>query len=180
MRKKVFEKRKKFTTNTYMRECIDYDISILKENDLCITIKKYNKMENTVSFESKTEGLIKYLDKGHFIVEITPLNELYNLRYFLDDKLNIIECYIDITYKNGIENKIPYYVDLYLDITYNPRTKESHFMDEDELLEALNKKIISKKDYNLALKIGNKLKDNLESNKYFNIDIISYIKKYYR
>ena len=76
---------------------------------------------------------------------------------------------------------MPYYVDLYLDILSYPDKNKVSFYDEDELEEALNNKIISKKDYNLAYKVGNKLKKEIEegTNKYMNIDVLTYINKYF-
>ena len=56
------------------------------------------------------------------------------------------------------------------------------FSDEDELEEALQNKIISKKDYNMAYKIGNKLLEEIKNknNKYMNIDIMKYLNQYFK
>ena len=63
MKKKYIEKKTKFTSNTYMREAIDYDIVIIKEEDLFITIKKYKSITNpfTLTYElgEKINILIK-------------------------------------------------------------------------------------------------------------------------
>ncbi len=177
MRKNIIEKRTKLTTNTYMKEAIKYEIVIISEDDYFITIKKY--LEMTDKFEISGTTLI---DKDYYVVEITPLKEKYNIRFYVDNKLNVIDYYIDITYENGIKYKLPYYVDLYLDILHYPKEKEFKFFDEDELKEALNNKLISKKDYNMAFKVGNKLLKELQKNenKYFNIDVIKYINKYFK
>ena len=178
MLKKYVEKRKKYTTNTYMREAIMYDIFVFSEEDYFITIKKYNKVSSDfcINFDNRD---VTYITNGHYVVEITPLNENYNIRYYLDKNKKIIDYYIDITYKNGIENKVPYYVDLYLDIIHYPFDDRVEFIDEDELEEALNNKIISKNDYNLAYKVGNKLLKEIKNkeNKYLNIDIYKYMSK---
>ena len=172
MKKKDILKRRKFTTNTYMKEAIDYDIKIIKGNDLAITIKKYNKMNGKFSIDGTD-----YINPGHYVVELTPLKENYNIRFYFDKKKKLIDYYIDITYENGIEYKVPYYVDLYLDIIHYPKTDTVEFIDEDELQDALNKKIISKKDYNFAYKVGNKLLKEIrdKKNKYLKIDISKYI-----
>ena len=77
---------------------------------------------------------------------------------------------------------MPYYIDLYLDILSYPDKSVVKFYDEDELEEALKNKIISKKDYNLAYKVGKKLKKEIEegTNKYMNIDVLPYINKYFK
>lgn len=177
MKKKYIEQRTKFTTNTYMREATKYEIVVISEEDYFITIKKY--LELTDKFIINNTPLIA---EGYYIVEITPLNENYNIRKYVDNNKNIIDFYIDITYKNGIKNKIPYYVDLYLDILHYPGLDETKFFDEDELESALKDKIISKKDYNMAYKVGNKLLSEVKQNKnkYLNIDVIKYIDKYFK
>ena len=174
MKKSIKENKTKFTTNTYMREALKYEIKIISEEDYFITIKKYLSMSDKFVINNTT-----LLDNNYYLVEITPLKEKYNIRFYVDDKLNIIDYYIDITYENGIKYKIPYYVDLYLDIIHYPDTGEVTFYDEDELKSALDNKLISKKDYNMAYKVGNKLLKEIQNktNKYLNIDIIKYIKE---
>ena len=177
MRKKFFEKRLKFTTNTYMKEATKYEIVIISEDDYFVTIKKYLEMTDNFTIINTT-----LIDKDYYVVEITPLKEKYNIRFYVDNNKNVIDYYIDITYENGIRYKLPYYVDLYLDILHYPNSNEAKFYDEDELKDALDNKIISKKDYDMAYKVGNKvLKEvNENKNKYLNIDVIKYINKYFK
>ena len=176
MKKQYIQKKKKYLTNTYMREAIDFDIKIIKEDDLYITVKKYNKVSDDfiLDFDGKK---IKYISNGYYMVELTPINENYNIRFYIDNNKKILDYYIDITLKNGSDFNIPYYIDLYLDIIHYPFTNKVEFCDEDELKEALDSKIISKKDYLLAYKVGKKLLDEIKnnSNKYLNIDVLKYI-----
>ncbi len=178
MHKRDIERRTKFTTNTYMKEAINYDIRIIKEGNLFITIKKYQEMTSPFSLINSDNQKITYIDEGYYVIELTPIDEFYNIRFYVDPDKNIIEYYIDITLKNGIKYKIPYYVDLYLDIVHYPKDDSVTFYDEDELLDALNNKIISKKDYDLAYKVGHKLLKEIKdkTNKYLNMDILKYIK----
>lgn len=181
MKKKYIEKKTKFTTNTYMREVIDYDIVIIKEEDLFITIKKYKSISKPFTITNEDGEKINYIDNNYYLVELTPLNEKYNIRYYFDNNKNFIDYYIDITYENGEKYKLPYYVDLYLDIIHYPKSNTNKFCDEDELEEALQDKIISKKDYNMAYRVGNKLLKEIENNtnKYMNIDVLKYINQYF-
>ena len=181
MRKKYIEKRTKFTSNTYMREAIDYDIVIKKEEDLFITIKKYKKMSDPFKLKDEFGNYNTYIDEGYYVVELTPLNEKYNIRYYYDNNKKLIDYYIDITYENGVKYKMPYYVDLYLDIVHYPSTNTTKYCDEEELEEALNNKIISKKDYNMAYKVGDKLFKEIQNNKnqYMNIDVLKYINEFF-
>lgn len=176
MKKKYIQMKKKYTTNTYMREAIDFNISIIKEDDLFVTVKKYNKVSD--DFIIKLDDMyVKYISNGYYLVELTPLNENYNIRFYIDNKKRIIDYYIDITLKNGCDYNIPFYIDLYLDIIHYPSDNRVEFCDEDELKDALEKKIISKSDYQKAYKVGNRLLKEIKdgTNKYMNIDILKYL-----
>ena len=181
MRKKYIEKKTKFTTNTYMKEAVDYDIVIVKEDNLFITIKKYKSMNGKFTLKNEDGKEVDYIDKDYYVVELTPLDEKYNIRHYFDNNKNYIDYYIDITYENGEKYKLPYYVDLYLDIVHYPKSNTAKFCDEEELEEALKNKIISKEDYNMAYRVGNKLLKEIEKNKnkYMNINVIDYINKYF-
>lgn len=165
MRKKEILKRRKYTTNTYMKEAIDYDITIIKEDDVFYTVKKYKKMTSNVHFQVEDVKKV-YIDEGYYLVEVTPLKEHYNIRYYFDREKNYIDCYIDITYENGVDHMIPYYADLYLDILHNTKTDKYMFTDENELEDAFKNKLISKKDYEMAYRVGNKILKN--ASKYVN------------
>ncbi len=180
MRKRNKEYRRKFVSNTYMREATNYEVVTIKEDDLFITIKKYIDIEKPISFKQLNKDIF-YVDKNFYLVEFTPINENYNIRFYYNDKKEFIDYYIDITLENGVKYKMPYYIDLYLDILHDYETNKPHFVDEDELKEALDNKIISNKDYKLAYKVGNKLLKEIEDNKnkYMNIDAIKYINKYF-
>ena len=60
-------------------------------------------------------------------------------------------------------------------VTYD--TNKSYYLECDTFSSE-----ISKKDYNLAYKVGNKLKNEIENgtNKYMNIDVLPYINKYFK
>ena len=182
MKKEYIEKKKKFTSNTYMREAIDYDIVTVKEDNLFVTIKKYKKMTDKFILSDESGNQVVYIDEGYYVVELTPLGENYNIRFYFNQNKKYIDYYIDITLENGVEYKMPYYVDLYLDIIHYPKDDSVKFWDEDELEEALSKKIISKKDYDMAYKVGNKLLEEIrnKTNKYFNMDVLKYINKYFK
>ena len=70
---------------------------------------------------------------------------------------------------------------MYLDIIHYPKDDHVSFCGEDELEIALKNKIISKKDYDMAYKIGNKLMSEIENktNVYLNLDLLKYINKYF-
>lgn len=104
-------------------------------------------------------------DENYEWYEVYPDNGNYALTIMYDDNNNLIEWYFDIAKKIGIENGIPYEDDLYLDMIITP-DGEKIVIDEDELLEAEIKGVISKEDIELAYKtikyLDNKYVSNLD------------------
>ncbi|MDO5556900.1 MAG: DUF402 domain-containing protein [Clostridia bacterium] len=119
---------------------------------------------------------------GYYIIECTPLKDFYNTRIFLDNNANVLVYYFDISKGNGIENNIPYYDDLYLDVIYS-EGKEGiiRVEDEDELTRALNDEIITLEEYNLACETCENLIKNIKDkqNLFVNMDKKSLIQKYF-
>lgn len=175
--------RQKLTSNTYMREALDYEIVIInkEENDYTLSIKKLNKVTEPFILEVCGKSTT-YLDNGYYVVEATPRNEYYNARVFLDEKKNIIEYYFDISKGNGLKDKVPYYDDLYLDVIYSPeRDHYVRYDDMDELEEALEEEKITKEEYDRALEVGDKLTKEIKdkTNFFINIDFPKLIEKYF-
>ena len=131
-----------------MRGVTDWNLIINKQEDqnYYTAIKKINKINQPFIIGKKT-----LIDNDYYIIEFTPLDYFYNVRVFLDKTKEVICYYFDISKGNGVEDNIPYYDDLYLDIIYSP--SESNVIrveDEDELIDALKNGSISSEEYNLA------------------------------
>jgi predicted RNA-binding protein associated with RNAse of E/G family len=77
--------------------------------------------------------------------------------------------------QNGLdeETRIPYYDDLYTDITVVQKNIE--VLDEEELEEALNMGKISKAEYNIANATRDKLIQSI-NNKYMNLNLERYLR----
>lgn len=90
-----------------------------------------------------------------------------------------LEYYFDICKNNNIDEKyaIPYYDDLYLDITVDARNGDINILDEDELNEALETSDIANEDYELVMKVKEMLLEeiNSDTNKLMNIDYDKYL-----
>lgn len=161
--------RKKLTSKVYMRGVVDWNMLVSKSEDenFYTLIKKINKIEQPFAIKDRV-----LIDNGYYIIEFTPLDQFYNVRVFLNKNAKVIGYYFDISRGNGIENNIPYYDDLYLDIIYSPDNNTIRVEDEDELLDALNNKTISVKEYNLANETCSKLIEEIKANKnkFINID----------
>lgn len=168
-RKSVKNMRKKLLSKTYLKDVSEYIIEFSFTNDDYYLVKK--KIIKTDPF-ILSNGL-KVIDNNYYIIEILPKNENYAIRAYLDSEKNLIEHYIDITNGCGIDldSKIPYYDDLYLDITITNNNVE--VLDEEELENAYQNNLIDSDTYNIAIETKNKLLDEIKnhSNKYLNLDV---------
>ncbi len=86
----------------------------------------------------------------------------------------IVQWYIDICYRNGIENGVPWMDDLYLDIIVLP-TGEVFLIDIDELEDALNTGVIDRNLYNLAWDEAKRIKKLIENG---NFDLLKFSKRH--
>ena len=97
------------------------------------------------------------ISKGYNLMTLFPKNENYCITVMYDKDWNILQWYFDmIRYVCKYEDGIPYSEDLYLDVVVLPNG-EFYLLDEDELEEALNQKLISKEEYDMAYKTMNKI-----------------------
>lgn len=162
--------RKKLITKTYLRDVDKYILKIWFDNDeFFVASKKIKFMENP--FVISSGGCL--MDNNYSIIEVIPKNENYAMRVYFDENNNILQYYFDVSLKNGVdeETKVPFYDDLFVDITVTDGKIE--VLDEDELDDALNSKIISKADYDLAIQTRDKLLSELQNgtNEYFNMNL---------
>lgn len=166
--------KRKVITNTYLRDIDKYQLKLfLDEDDYYVCVKKLIHVNEKFIIHN---GLC-VMDNGYYVFEVIPKNENYAMRLFLDNNKNALEYYFDITKNNGIDtlSKIPFYDDLYLDITY--LNGEINILDEDELIDAFKTGEITKDDFDLAYNIKDKLLEEITSgtNKLMNIDYNKYL-----
>ena len=168
-RKKVKNMRKKLLSKTYLRDVEEYILTLDFTNKDYYLAKK--KIIKTTPFTLSNGP--KIIDNGYYILEILPKNENYAIRVYFDNNKNVIEYYIDITNGGGIddESKVPYYYDLYLDITITNGNIE--VLDKDELENAFSNKLIDINTYNKAIITKDELlkEINKHSNKYLSMDM---------
>lgn len=167
--------RKKLISKTYLRDVNKYKLDIyFDKEDYYLSVKKIIDMESPFVLQT---GLC-IMNNGYYIVEVIPKNENYTMRVYFNERKERLEYYFDISLENGLddESKIPYYDDLYTDITIENGKIE--ILDENELKEALDRSEISEKEFNLANKTRDLLLEsiNKNNNKYMNLDLESYLK----
>ena len=162
--------RKKLLSKTYLRDVRKYEIKFNISNDeYYYCVKRFIDLDPFIV----SDGTV-LMDTGFYMLELIPLKENYSMRVYFNEKKEILQYYFDVSLENGLdeETKIPYYDDLYNDVTY--ACGKIDVLDEDELEDALNKKLISKKEYDLANEVTKKLVHELKTktNKYMNMNLV--------
>lgn len=158
--------KKKFISQTYLRGVDMYEQAIIQDEKLnCyLSIKCINNIDNPY-IESHTGKGFCLLDKGYYIVEYLPIGKNYAVRVFLDDNKDVVEYYIDVTKENGIVEEIPFYLDLYLDITIDEKdNKNVMTWDETELEEAVKNGLVTREDAKMAYEVMGDLLKQIEEN----------------
>lgn len=160
--------RQRFVNKIYMREVEDY-VWTLEENaelNCYIALKQIKKIRKPIYRFCNGERFC-VLDEGYTILEYTPLDKNYNVRTFINSDGQVMSYYFDIIKGSGIENDIPYYDDLFLDIIYEckPITKSCNFItlvDEHELSRALRDNVITQEEYEFAYENAMQLMQELK------------------
>ena len=129
---------------------IRVDIEKFNGNISLLTIKKV-KQEWYVDSENRC-----ILANNYKWLEIYPDNQNYCITAIYNDKGNIVEWYFDIADSIGETNGIPYEDDLYLDVVIVPDGR-INILDEDELKDALDRREISQKQYDMAHKTADNI-----------------------
>lgn len=173
-RKWEFDMKRKIITQTYLRDVAKYQCKLYMDEDDCyIGIKKLIKVEKKFIIRDN----LCVMDDGYYVVEVVPKNENYAMRLFLDNHKKPLEYYFDICKNNGLDPVylVPFYDDLYLDITV--LNGEINILDRDELDEALEIKDITEEDYQLVMEIKDKLLDEIKNNRncFMNRDYSKYL-----
>ena len=166
--------RKKLISKTYLRDVNRYKLEIYYDNDdYYLSVKKIISIKETFILSN---GLC-IINNGYYIVEVLPKKENYTMRVYFNEKKERLEYYFDISLKNDLdeESRIPYYDDLYTDITVTGEKIE--VIDEEELKEALEKQKISNDEYDLANKTRDRLLQSIKNkdNKYMNLNLENYL-----
>ena len=176
--------RKKFTSKTYLRGVSDWDFVMQKQKseNYYLSMKRINEIDQPFIVNISGQSVV-YIDNGYYIVEFTPLEQFYNARVFLDRNAEVLGYYFDISRGNGVEENIPYYDDLYLDIIHCPADNGFTVIDdEDELLEALNTGKITREEFDLANEVCSRLFEEILANKniFVNMDKKELIQRWFK
>lgn len=94
---------------------------------------------------------------------ILPRDQYYCITAMMDRDERIILWYIDMIADQGIEDALPFFYDLYLDLIVYPNG-EIFTDDMDELVNALRIGDITEQQFNLAIETKEKLEQTMLSN----------------
>ena len=165
----------KIASNTYLRDVTKYRLKMYFDEE-----KYYVSVMKIIDCQEKfvIKDNLTVIDNGYYILEVIPKKEDYAMRLFLDPNKKPLEYYFDICENIRLDEKfhIPMYDDLYLDVTC--LFGEINILDEDELLEAYERKEFD----NVKLKHIYEVKDKLvkeikeHTNYYMNKDYTKYLK----
>ena len=163
--------RKKFIDQVYMREVTD-KIWYLEENkefNGYIALKYIKEISKPLTYFCNGKRYVG-LNKGYTIIEYVPFDKNYNCRVFFDDLNRLICFYFDINNGNGIENNVPWYDDLYLDVVMEcPAITECGYYirldDEIEFKQALKDGLIDEETFNKGYEVVFNLMNELREQK---------------
>lgn len=109
-------------------------------------------------------------DVGFQWLQFAPRQENWWLTVVFDSNQKLVESYFDITKENFLENKQnPGFTDMCLDIVFD-QTTEPKLLDEDELKAALDEKLITIQEYEMAISLAKRIMNCYNKNKakYYN------------
>ncbi|MDK7669164.1 DUF402 domain-containing protein [Cytobacillus oceanisediminis] len=111
------------------------------------------------------EKRVCIVNDGYMWLQQFPLDKKHSVTTMFNENGEIVQWYIDICYKNSIENNVPWMDDLFLDIILLP-SGELIEKDADELEDAYAKGVITKSLYDLAWSELNIIKEQIKSEKF--------------
>ncbi|MFB4166887.1 DUF402 domain-containing protein [Virgibacillus sp. JSM 102003] len=94
-----------------------------------------------------------------------PLEAHHSVTSMFNSNGEIVQWYIDICLRNGVEENVPWMDDLFLDIVVLP-SGEIIQLDTDELEKAFVDGVVTKYQYDLAWKEVNKLTKQIKNNNF--------------
>ncbi|MBT2682869.1 DUF402 domain-containing protein [Bacillus sp. ISL-37] len=105
------------------------------------------------------------VDEGYTWLQHFPEGTRYSVTTMFNAVGEIVQWYIDICYRNGIDNGRPWMDDLFLDIIILP-TGDVFHKDADELELALSSGVIDEELYHIAVSETDAITKQIEVNEF--------------
>ena len=128
-----------------------------------VTLLKFEKVLHPL-WAKYTDEPICLVENSSYMLQHIPFNEGYALTTFISPNHEITQWYFDMIDQVGVEEGIPYFDDLYLDLIVVPSGQLIE-KDVDEVEQALLDGDISQKQFDKAWATFNKLKGEIEAGK---------------
>lgn len=144
------------TTNVidYQNEYFDGKICLLKMNSVTSPLSVDSPVGQVIIADNNYKNLI-----------IAPKNANWWLTVMFDANNQLIESYFDITRLNNYSNSDnPFFIDMKLDVCI-PSGQNPTIMDEEDLKEIFDAKMITEADYKMAYDVANKIISFYEKHK---------------
>lgn len=168
--------RKKFIDKVYMREVLDKVWYLEKNDDFggYIALKYIKELTSPVKYFCNGREYVG-LDKGYSILEYVPLDKGYNCRVFVDRSNRPLSFYFDINNGTGVDDGMPWYDDLYLDVILDTPTITGSCLfirldDVKEFESARMDGVIDEETYNRGYIIARRLMEELRNQENFIVD----------
>ncbi|QWC21120.1 DUF402 domain-containing protein [Bacillus haikouensis] len=108
------------------------------------------------------KGHLSIVDDGYMWLQQFPQDKHHAVTTVFDARGEVVQWYIDVTLRNGVEHGIPWMDDLFLDLVLLP-SGDLIVLDADELEDALSTGMIDQFQYELAWDEANRLKGSISS-----------------
>ncbi|OIU68846.1 DUF402 domain-containing protein [Rossellomorea aquimaris] len=105
---------------------------------------------------------LSIVDDGYMWLQQFPQDQHHAVTTVFDARGEVVQWYIDVTLRNGVEHGIPWMDDLFLDLVLLP-SGDLIVLDAEELEDALSTGTIDQLQYELAWDEANRLKESISS-----------------
>lgn len=120
---------------------------------------------------------ITIVDKDYQWLQFAPRGKNWWLTVLYDNFGNLIESYFDITKQNDFDDEDnPTFIDMRLDVVIS-KDRGVLLLDEDELKEALDEKLITKEEYEFAFFLAKNIIQGYNRNE---VGYYAFIERFYQ
>lgn len=150
---------KRIEKRTYAQSYIDS-----KDFKGYVTLLKMEKVKEPL-YVQYNDKKICIADDGFCWLQHFPLGEHHSLTTMFNSEGEVVQWYLDICFKIGIDDGLPWMDDLFLDIVVLP-SGEVFLLDAEELEAAVNNEMIDENLYKMAWDEASKLLKQIKSNQF--------------
>ncbi|MBT2680120.1 DUF402 domain-containing protein [Bacillus sp. ISL-35] len=118
------------------------------------------------------------VNNGFTWMQHFPEGKRHSVTTMFNAQGEVVQWYIDICLRNGVENNRPYWDDLFLDIIILPGG-EIFYKDHDELEEAFSTGMINEDLYQIAITEAEQIKKQIEANEFKLFQLTRIHKEYF-